>query len=98
MMSTAEVIYATLDNQDSIKVELVSGDSIKDVINKSGVLDKYPEIDLNTNKVGIYNQLKKIGDLVNNNDRIEIYRSLIANPKDVRRKRAEQQRKDGTIK
>ena len=98
MMSTAEVIYATLDNQDSIKVELVSGDSIKDVINKSGVLDKYPEIDLNTNKVGIYNQLKKIGDLVNNNDRVEIYRNLIANPKDVRRKRAEQQRKDGTIK
>ena len=96
-MSTVEVIYATLSQQNSIEVELKDGDTIKNVILASGLLDKYPEINLTINKVGIYNQVKKLDDLVNDNDRIEIYRELIANPKDVRRKRAQKQKEQGII-
>ena len=96
-MSTVEVIYATLSQQNSIEVELKDGDTIKNVILASGLLDKYPEINLTINKVGIYNQVKKLDDPVNDNDRIEIYRELIANPKDVRRKRAQKQKEQGII-
>ncbi|MBL4660939.1 MAG: RnfH family protein [Alcanivoracaceae bacterium] len=96
-MSTVEVIYATLLQQNSVRVELNAGDTIKDVILDSGLLVKYPEIDLTINKVGIYNQLKKLDDEVKVNDRIEIYRELIANPKDVRRKRAQKQKEQGII-
>jgi len=96
-MSTVEVIYATLLQQNSVTVELNAGDTIKNVILASGLLDRYPEIDLTINKIGIYNQLKKLDDEVKDNDRIEIYRGLIANPKEVRRKRAQKQKEQGII-
>ncbi len=96
-MSTVELIYATLENQEIILVEIGNEYTINDVIVKSTVLDKHPEIDLAINKVGIYNQVKKLDDLVKEGDRIEIYRSLIANPKDVRRRRAVKQREQGVI-
>ena len=96
-MSTVELIYANLAEQQILKILIKSGDTINDVIITSGILTKYPEIDLTINKVGIYNQVKKLDQLVKANDRIEIYRPLIANPKDVRRKRAVQQKQQGLI-
>jgi putative ubiquitin-RnfH superfamily antitoxin RatB of RatAB toxin-antitoxin module len=96
-MSTVELIYAKLDEQKIIKSTFKTGDTINDVIITSGILEKYPEIDLTINKVGIYNQVKKLDEPVRANDRIEIYRPLIANPKDVRRKRAIQQKQQGLI-
>jgi putative ubiquitin-RnfH superfamily antitoxin RatB of RatAB toxin-antitoxin module len=97
-MSTVELIYATLVQQNILTIVCNKGDTIEDVINISGLLEKYPEIDLNTNKVGIYNQVKKLDELVKNGDRIEIYRALISDPKEVRRRRAVKQKEDGVIK
>ena len=54
------------------------------------MLARYPEIDLTRNKVGIYGKLAKLDSLVRARDRIEIYRPLIADPKEIRRQRAEQ--------
>ena len=96
-MFTVELIYANLAEQKILKVSVNEGDTIKDIIDISGILSKYPEIDLEINKVGIYNQVKKLDEPVKANDRIEIYQSLIANPKDVRRKRAIQQKQQGII-
>ncbi|MBL4773295.1 MAG: RnfH family protein [Alcanivoracaceae bacterium] len=97
-MFTVKVIYATLISQKEIIIESVKqGESINDVINTSGILNKYPEIDLNINKVGVYNQVKKLDDIVNSGDRVEIYRKLIADPKAVRRKRAEKQKQQGVV-
>jgi hypothetical protein len=53
------------------------------------VLDAFPEIDLAQNKVGIFSKLVKLDEKVRDRDRVEIYRPLIADPKEVRRKRAE---------
>ena len=58
---------------------------------QSGVLEKYTEIDLRQNKVGIFSRLAKLTDMVENGDRIEIYRPLVADPKEIRRKRATEQ-------
>jgi putative ubiquitin-RnfH superfamily antitoxin RatB of RatAB toxin-antitoxin module len=96
-MSTVEIIYATIDNQSVITLEFKAGDTINDVIIASGLLNKYPEIDLNVNKVGIYNQIKKLDEWVKCGDRIEIYRALIADPKEVRRKRALKQKEQGIM-
>jgi putative ubiquitin-RnfH superfamily antitoxin RatB of RatAB toxin-antitoxin module len=96
-MSTVEVIYATLEQQHLKTINFIKGDSIEDVIIASGLLVKYPEINLKINKVGIYNQAKKLSDLVKHGDRIEIYRPLISDPKEVRRKRAVKQKEQGII-
>lgn len=98
MMFTVEVVYALLKKQDVRHVQVNTGTDINTAILQSGLLTDYPEIDLTVNKVGIYNQVKKLDDLLNAGDRIEIYRPLIADPKAVRLKRAERQRQQGIIK
>jgi putative ubiquitin-RnfH superfamily antitoxin RatB of RatAB toxin-antitoxin module len=97
-MSTVEVIYATLSKQEILVFNTKEGDTIINVINASGILQKFPEIDLTINKVGIYNQIKKLNDNVKAGDRVEIYRVLIADPKEVRRKKAREQKETGVIK
>ncbi len=64
--------------------------SIADVIAQSGLLEQFPEIDLGKNKVGVFGKLAKLTDTLYAGDRVEIYRPLIADPKEVRKKRAAQ--------
>ena len=97
-MSTVEIIYPTLKKQESFYIEFENGMTIQQAIEKSGILNAYKEIDLTVNHVGIFNQIKKLSDDVKVGDRIEIYRDLIANPKEVRRKRAQKQKEAGIIK
>jgi len=85
-----EVIYALPDRQPLLKVRLVEGATVEDAIRASGVLEAFPEIDLAKNKVGIFSKLVKLDEKVRDRDRVEIYRPLIADPKEVRRKRAEE--------
>ncbi len=88
-----EVLYAYPERYFLQRVELNLPLTIEEVIKKSGVLEKYPEIDLKKNKVGIFSRPAKLMDKINDGDRIEIYRPLLADPKEIRRKRAEQQKK-----
>jgi putative ubiquitin-RnfH superfamily antitoxin RatB of RatAB toxin-antitoxin module len=83
-----EVAYATPDLQKIVIVEIDSGSTIEKVIDCSGIGEIFPEIDLSKQKVGIFGEQKKLDDKVNEGDRIEIYRELICDPKEARRKRA----------
>jgi putative ubiquitin-RnfH superfamily antitoxin RatB of RatAB toxin-antitoxin module len=85
-----EVVYALPDEQILVKRSVPSGSTVAEAIHASGVLDKHPEIDLAGNKLGIFGKLTKADAVVRDKDRIEIYRPLIADPKEVRRKRAEE--------
>lgn len=85
-----EVIYALSETQPLFRVELEEGATVDDAIRESGVLEAFPEIDLAKNKVGIFSKLVKLDETVRNKDRVEIYRPLIADPKEVRRKRADE--------
>jgi hypothetical protein len=85
-----EVIYALPAQQLLLRVQLAEGATVGDAIRASGVLDAFPEIDLAKNKVGIFSKLVKLDETVRDRDRVEIYRLLIADPKEVRRKRAEE--------
>lgn len=92
--SIVEVVYALPDSQYVFTVDLdnLSNHTILDVINKSGVLEYHPEINLEYNKVGIFAELKNLNDLVKAGDRIEIYRPLAIDPLEARRLRAQRQK------
>jgi putative ubiquitin-RnfH superfamily antitoxin RatB of RatAB toxin-antitoxin module len=85
-----EVVYALPAEQTLLKQTVLAGTTVAEAIQASGVLHKHPEIDLAINKFGIFGKLAKADTLVRDKDRIEIYRPLIADPKEVRRKRAEE--------
>lgn len=84
-----EVAYARPDQQVILPLKVADGTTIEQAIRASGILEKFPEIDLATNKVGIFSKLSKLDVALRDKDRVEIYRALIADPKEVRRKRAE---------
>ncbi len=83
-----EVAYAQPDGQVIIPVDIENGANLDDAINLSGILDQFPDIDLTKNKVGIFGKLAKLDRELRSGDRVEIYRALIADPKEVRRRRA----------
>lgn len=89
-MIAIEVVYALPDRQTLLKQQVAVGATALDAIQASGILNKYPEIDIATSKIGIFGKLIKPDTVLREKDRIEIYRPLIADPKEVRRKRAEE--------
>jgi putative ubiquitin-RnfH superfamily antitoxin RatB of RatAB toxin-antitoxin module len=89
-MINIEVVYALPDEQILLRQSVPAGTTVAGAVLASGMLDKHPEIDLAANKLGIFGKLTKADAVVRERDRIEIYRPLIADPKEVRRKRAEE--------
>jgi putative ubiquitin-RnfH superfamily antitoxin RatB of RatAB toxin-antitoxin module len=92
-MSTAdhiqiEVIYALPEKQETVPLSLPPGTSLQQAIEASGLAGKYPEIDMDKGKFGIYSKLAKLDTVLRDRDRVEIYRPLIADPKEVRKQRA----------
>jgi putative ubiquitin-RnfH superfamily antitoxin RatB of RatAB toxin-antitoxin module len=85
-----EVVYALAHEQLLLKQQLPAGVTVAEAVQASGILAKHPEIDLATNKLGIFGKLTKAEAVLRDKDRVEIYRPLIADPKEVRRKRAEE--------
>jgi putative ubiquitin-RnfH superfamily antitoxin RatB of RatAB toxin-antitoxin module len=85
-----EVVYALPEQQTLLRQPVAPGSTVAEAIQASGILQKYPDIDLTVNKMGIFGKLTKTDAVVRDKDRIEIYRPLIADPKEVRRKRAEE--------
>ncbi|MCL2893116.1 RnfH family protein [Brenneria tiliae] len=88
-----EVVYALPERQYLRTVTLAEGSSVEQAIAASGLLELRADIDLQTNKVGIYSRTVKLSDILNDGDRVEIYRPLIADPKELRRQRAERAKK-----
>ncbi|EEV5866547.1 TPA: RnfH family protein [Escherichia coli] len=84
-----EVAYALPEKQYLQRVTLQEGATVEEAIRASGLLELRTDIDLIKNKVGIYSRPAKLSDIVHDGDRVEIYRPLIADPKELRRQRAE---------
>ena len=82
-----EVVYGSPESQCLISLAVPKGSDVANVLDRSGLIERY-NIDLDVNKVGIYGQIVKLDHLVNEGDRVEIYRSLQADPKEVRRRLA----------
>ena len=82
-----EVAYATKDREYLASIEVEKGSSIRTVILQSKILSIFLDIDLAKQKVGIFGKVRSLTDQVEDGDRVEIYRSLIINPKEARRKK-----------
>jgi putative ubiquitin-RnfH superfamily antitoxin RatB of RatAB toxin-antitoxin module len=83
-----EVAYATEDEQLILEVKVPRDCTVRQALELSGIDRHFPEIDLAAAKVGIFGKLSKPDAPLNPGDRIEIYRPLIADPKEARKKRA----------
>ena len=83
-----EIIYALPHRQVLKKLNVSVGCTVKQALTRSGILNRFPEIDLNKNKLGIFGKFVQPDTLLQPYDRIEIYRPLIIDPKDARRIRA----------
>jgi putative ubiquitin-RnfH superfamily antitoxin RatB of RatAB toxin-antitoxin module len=71
-----------------LPVKVNADATVEEVIRLSGVLEQFPDIDLAVNKVGVFGKLSKLTAQLQPGDRVEIYRTLIADPKESRRQRA----------
>lgn len=83
-----EVVFALPQSQEVIRLTLPEGSTVGQALDASGILAKYPEIDFKKNKLGIYAKLAKADTVLRERDRVEVYRPLIADPKEVRKQRA----------
>ena len=88
-----EVAYAMPEKQIIRPVTVVANTLIADAIELSGIMQDFPEIDLENVKVGVFGKIASLKAKLNDGDRIEIYRPLIADPKEVRRRRAAEGKK-----
>jgi len=88
-----EVAYAELETQVIIPLTVDEGTTLEQAICQSGVLSTFSTIDLAVNKVGVFGKLGKLSQVLRERDRVEIYRKLIADPKAVRKQRAEEGKK-----
>ncbi|MBS1137350.1 MAG: hypothetical protein H6R11_1304 [Proteobacteria bacterium] len=87
---SVDVVYALPQRQELVRLKLSSGTTVNQALEASGLLQRYPEIDLAKNKLGIFGKLTKPDVVLRDRDRVEIYRPLIADPKEVRKKRADE--------
>jgi hypothetical protein len=83
-----EVAYATPDDQLILSLQVSPGTTLLQAVERSGILERFPEIDIVSARVGIFGKMAKQDAELKPGDRVEIYRPLIADPKEARKKRA----------
>jgi putative ubiquitin-RnfH superfamily antitoxin RatB of RatAB toxin-antitoxin module len=83
-----EVVYALPAGEDAVTLKLLPGATAADAVRASGVLERHPEIDLARQKIGIYGRVVKAQTPLRDGDRVELYRPLVVEPKEARRRRA----------
>ena len=87
---TVEVAYALPNQQLIIPLQVATETTAEEAIISSGILNKFSEINLESNEIGIFGKIVKRDTVLRHLDRVEIYRPLIADPKAIRKERAEQ--------
>lgn len=83
-----EVAYARPDVQVVVPVRMRPGATLEDAIRASGILERFPEIDLRRHRLGVFGELARPDRVLECGDRVEIYRPLSADPKAARKQRA----------
>ncbi len=83
-----EVAYAEPDRQELVRIEVPSGTTVAEAIARSGIDDRIDGLDATEGNVGIFGQVRPLDTVLKPGDRVEIYRPLICDPKEIRRQRA----------
>ena len=85
---TVEVVGATAERQCLRSLTLPAGSSVMQAVEQSGILQEMPELVFDPSRLGIFSRRVAPDDLLQDGDRVEIYRPLSLDPKDARRRRA----------
>ncbi len=93
-----EVVYALPKHQFMRHLRLPSGTTVANAVERSGILDLYPDIDFSRNRLGIFGKLVESDRRLHEGDRVEIYRPLVKDPKEIRRERARLRRNGAIVK
>ncbi len=88
LLVEVEVVYARPEQQVLVALKMPETATVEQAIKSSGMLARFPEIDLNACKVGIFAKICALDQVLKQGDRVEIYRPLLHDPKDARRQRA----------
>ncbi|MDZ7753722.1 MAG: RnfH family protein [Gammaproteobacteria bacterium] len=87
---TVEVAYALPEQQWLLELQVPEGTTARQAVESSGLLEACPDLDLDNSRLGIFGKASKPDQVLRARDRVEIYRPLIADPKEVRRLRAKE--------
>ena len=85
---TVSVVYALPEHATTIKLELPVGATVAEAIARSRIAERHPGADLARAAVGVFGRRVRRDAVLADGDRVEIYRPLLADPKDARRRRA----------
>jgi len=88
MKVVVQVVFALPGAQEVVEVELEEGAPVEAALDASGIAARHPEIDLKTQRIGVWGRPVTLAAEVRDRDRVEIYRALSADPKQARRRRA----------
>ena len=90
LMIEIQVVFATCSRQVMIGLEVAEGTTIAESVDQSGIKAQFPVEEISQVKFGIWNKVRSSNEVVSEGDRVEIYRPLEADPKEARRRRAQQ--------
>ena len=93
-MIEVEVVYAEPARQDLRRVSIPEGATVADAIEASGLEQDWPTLEIDPKAVGVFGRKAPMSQTLKAGDRVEIYRPLLADPKEVRRARAEAAKAD----
>jgi putative ubiquitin-RnfH superfamily antitoxin RatB of RatAB toxin-antitoxin module len=82
-----EVVYALPEGEDAVRLLLAPGTTVADAVRASGILARHPEIEAGRYKLGVYGRVVAPGTRLADGDRVEVYRLLLLDPKEARRRR-----------
>ena len=85
---TVEVVHARPEKQSLLTVEVPAGATVLEAIDRSGIREEFPGLVVDPARIGIFSRKASLDEVLREGDRVEIYRPLIADPKETRRKRA----------
>ena len=85
---SVEVVFATPERQELVALQIAEGSTLTDAIAASGLSEMFDGFEVDPDRVGIFSQKASLGQVLSEGDRVEIYRPLIADPKEARRQRA----------
>lgn len=83
-----EVVYGTPEKQELIELDVEPGTTLIEAVHASGITDIFPDIDLEHDPMGVFGSIDQPGRVLEEWDRVEIYRPLLIDPKEARRQRA----------
>ena len=85
---SVEVVYALPSGEDAVTLTLAAGATAAEAVRASGLLERHPGIDLERLKIGVHGQVVAAEAPLRDGDRVEIYRALVVDAKEARRRRA----------